>query len=124
MTIAVKPYVGIDTVVVTANGKVSIPDIIKSIDQIRLDRVGNGLGRHLLDLSTVEIVFTINEGRGIILALQKMASILGTKKIAIIFAPIHSDYILEKLATLVDHTHQDIRFFTDKPSAIHFLKRI
>ena len=124
MGIEYKIHQAIDTSVMVASGAVSISDILKVIEEARLERKGEGLSRQLIDLSKIELAFTINEGRAVILALQKMADMLGTQKIALIFGPSHSQYILDKLVTLVDYSRHDIAFFSDKHSAVQFLKEL
>ncbi len=108
-------------VVLKGVGKNTIADVISEIHKSIETKRGEGFRRRLIDMTNQEISFDLKEAQKILGAMQKQAEILQTRKVALLFKSMPSNFDITEIEPLLSSETLDIGIFLDKKQAVEFL---
>jgi hypothetical protein len=110
-------------VVLKAVGKVSVMDIITEIRKAIDTKRGDGITRRLVDMSDQTLAYDLEDAKKILPMIEASASILGSKKIAVLFKEATNSSDIEQFISLLRSPNLEIEFFSDKTKAANFLSK-
>ncbi len=110
-------------VVLKAEGKVSVMDIIKEIQKAISTKRGEGLTRRLIDMSGQDFTYSLEDAQKVLKMMNVSGNVLGSRKIAILFKEIPKSFEFDKLKSVMSTATLDIELFTDKAMAVRFLNK-
>lgn len=110
-------------VVLKSKGTVTAKDIVYEIQQAIHTKRGEGIARRLIDMTDQDFSGYIEDADTILKMIKASASVLGSRKIAILFKQIPDDFDFGKLISHLRSPTLEIEFFTDQANAIGFLNK-
>ncbi len=108
-------------VVLKSVGDITVTDVISEIKQAISTKRGAGFKRRLIDMTEREITFELTEVQKILGAMKNQAKVLQTRKIALLFKSMPSNFDLTDIESLLSSETLDIGIFIDKKNAVEFL---
>ncbi len=108
-------------VVLKGVGENTLVDVIKEIQKSIATKRGEGFKRRLIDMTNQEISFDLAEAQKILRAMQSQAKVLQTRKVALLFKSMPSNFDLADIESLLSTETLDIGIFLDKKLAVEFL---